>query len=73
MKSLAGLCSKALNSTAPSDNSYSSVPLILFILGSILLGVGSVPLITLGLAYIDDNTTKEKSASYIGIRVYRYI
>ncbi|XP_039254057.2 solute carrier organic anion transporter family member 4C1-like isoform X2 [Styela clava] len=41
--------------------------LLVFVFGNILLGVGSIPIITLGVTYLEDSTTKEKAASYIGL------
>jgi MFS family permease len=49
-------------STAVGVNKYLS----LFVVASVLMGIGSVPLFVLGVTYIDDSTTHHTAAFYLG-------
>lgn len=43
---------------------------IIFIVAQSLIGVGSTPILTLGLSYIDNHVTKKKSPQYLGKSSY---
>ncbi|ESN94472.1 hypothetical protein HELRODRAFT_189402 [Helobdella robusta] len=65
-----GLCS---SEEQPSDedcqrdtNEYKGF-LFMFLIGRFLVGVGSTPIVTVGLTYINDCTTKEQFALFSGI------
>ena len=40
--------------------------------GTLLIGVGATPVYTLGVAYMDENVPKAKSALYLGTSLSRY-
>ncbi|XP_067839009.1 solute carrier organic anion transporter family member 4C1-like [Heptranchias perlo] len=51
----------------PSTAIESSTFLFVFLLGQLLHGVGGTPLYTLGITFIDESVSHDKSSLYIGI------
>ena len=55
-------CSNEDNVTDSSLSNY----LLVFIIGAVILSLGTGPLYILGIPFIDDTTTKEKASLYLG-------
>ena len=65
------LCSaRNTTSSCSSDvddiKEYFKAYYALFIVGQILLGIGAVPMFTIGLSYIDENCKQKLTSFYIG-------
>ena len=41
----------------------------IFMAGTLLIGIGATPVYTLGVAYMDENVPKARSALYLGERM----
>jgi len=69
------LCSANKTSVCDSDlhsgSSSLSLSLPIFIISRVLVGMGTAPIISIGVTYIDDSSTKEKFATYAGKTVIR--
>ncbi|CAG2204509.1 SLCO4A [Mytilus edulis] len=66
------LCStRNTTSSCSSDvgeiKEYFKVYYALFIVGQMLLGIGAVPMFTIGLSYIDENCKQKLTSFYIGL------
>ncbi|XP_063717511.1 solute carrier organic anion transporter family member 4A1-like isoform X2 [Symsagittifera roscoffensis] len=58
--------SEEKNQECADHNSNHNLKFI-FMVGTLLIGVGATPVYTLGVAYMDENVPKAKSALYLGI------
>jgi len=60
----------AANKTSMCGREHTDRSLVyylpVFMISRILIGLGSSPIISIGINYIDDCTTKEKFAKYVG-------
>lgn len=48
------------------ESSVNDVYVAIFVIAQSLIGIGSTPILTLGLSYIDNHVTKKKSPQYLG-------
>ena len=66
-----GLCHIANTTMTPPcmlrPGGSSSVNLMVFSIGQLLMGAGTTPLYTLGVAYLDENVNPKQSPIYLGV------
>jgi len=62
------LCTGNKTSVCGRDDAASSLSyyLPIFVISRILIGMGTSPIVSIGVTYIDDCSTKEKFATYAG-------
>ena len=62
------MCSIKVNQSHCSEFNEESLSYYLpvFIIGRLLVGMGSTPVLSVGVNYMDDCSTKEKFATYAG-------
>jgi MFS family permease len=60
------LCSSNRSSSCDDNSESLSYYLPVFVIARLLIGMGATPIITVGVNYMDDCSTKEKFAKYCG-------
>lgn len=54
------------------QSSGNGIYVVIFVLAQSFIGIGSTPILTLGLSYIDNHVPKKKSPQYLGKSPYNY-